>query len=72
MQTTLQLVTELNEEFSNVKNNKKQRNLNTVFANISKTIEPTSDSFPLIMSHFYLTLQACCTEIEAVQLHKEC
>ena len=29
----------------------KQRNLNTVFANISKTISPTSDSFLLIMSH---------------------
>ena len=29
----------------------KQRNLNTGFANISKTTSPTSDSFLLIMSH---------------------
>ena len=29
----------------------KQRNLKTVFANISKTTFPTSDSFLLIMSH---------------------
>ena len=35
----------------NDKNNIKQRNVNTVFANISKTIWLTSDSFPLIMSH---------------------
>ena len=40
------------EDFVNAKNNKKQRNLNNVFANISKTIWPTSDSFLLIMSHF--------------------
>ena len=32
-------------------NNIKQRNLNTVFDNTSKTIWPTSDSFLLIMSH---------------------
>ena len=29
----------------------KQRNLNSIFANISKTISVTSNSFPLIMSH---------------------
>ena len=40
------LVTELNAE-----NSMKQKNLITVFANISKTISPTSDSFLLIMSH---------------------
>ena len=42
------------EEFVNAKNNLKQSNLNTVFANISKIIWPTSDSFLLIviMSHF--------------------
>ena len=39
------------EEFFNAKNNIKQRNLNTIFANISKTIWPTSDSFLLIMPH---------------------
>ena len=39
------------EEFVNAKNNIKQRNLNPVFANISKTTFPTSDSFLLIMSH---------------------
>ena len=36
------------------KNNIKQRNLNTVFANISKAIWPTSDLFLLIMSHILL------------------
>ena len=41
------------EGFDNVKNNIKQRNLNTVFANISKTTSPTSDSFFLIMSHLW-------------------
>ena len=45
------LVTEYYEEFGNAKNNMKQKNLNTVFANISKTTSPKSDSFPLIMSH---------------------
>ena len=45
------LVTEFNERFVNAKNNIKQRNLNTVFANISKKTLPTSDSFLLIMSH---------------------
>ena len=53
MQTPLQLDIWLQsyEEFVNAKNNIKQRNLNTVFANTSKTIWPTSDSFLLIMSH---------------------
>ena len=40
--------------FENAKNNIKQRNLNTVFANISKTTFPTSDSFLLIMSHLQM------------------
>ena len=39
------------EGFDNGKNNIKQRNLNSVLANISKTTLPTSDSFLLIMSH---------------------
>ena len=34
-----------------LKNNIKQMNLTPVFANILKTISPTSDSFLLIMSH---------------------
>ena len=42
------------EEYSNAKNNIKQWNLNTVFANDSQTIWPTSDSFLLIMSHIML------------------
>ena len=38
--------------FVNAKNNIKQRDLNTVIANITKTASPTSDSFLiLIMSH---------------------
>ena len=41
------------EEFVYVKNIIKQRNLNTSFANISKTISPTSYSFLLIVSHMY-------------------
>ena len=40
------------EEFVDAKNNIKQKNLNTVLANISKSISPTSDSFPLILSQF--------------------
>ena len=44
----------VNEEFVNAKNNNiKQWNLNTVFANISKTISTTADSFLLIMSHIW-------------------
>ena len=39
------------DKFVKAKNIIKQRNLNTVFTNISKTIWPTSDSFLLIMSH---------------------
>ena len=38
------------KQFVNTENNIKQKNLNTVFANISKTIFATSDSFLLIMS----------------------
>ena len=52
MQTTLQLDIWLQsyQGFYDAKNIMKQRNLNTVFANISKTTSPTSDSFLLIMS----------------------
>ena len=39
------------EQFVSTENNIKQMNLNSFFANISKTIYATSDSFPLIMSH---------------------
>ena len=58
MQTPLQLDIWLRsyEGFDNVKNNMKQRNLNTVFANISITTFPTSDSFLLIMSHIRFLL----------------
>ena len=58
MQTPLQLDIWLRsyERFDNAKNNIKQRNLNTVFANISKTTSPTSDSFLLIMSHISIQL----------------
>ena len=53
MQTPLQLDIWLQsyKGFYNAKYNMKQRNLNTVFASISKTTFPTSDSFLLIMSH---------------------
>ena len=53
MQTSFKLDIWLqsSEKCINDKNNKKQKNYNTVFANISKAISPTSDSFPLIMSH---------------------
>ena len=56
MQTPLQLDIWLQsyEEFVNVKNVIKQRNWNTVFANISKPISQTSDSFLLIMSHILI------------------
>ena len=47
MQTPLKLDIWLQsyEEFVNAKNNIKQKNLDTVFANILKTTSPTSDSF---------------------------
>ena len=53
MQTLLRLYIWLQsyEGFVAAKNNIKERNLNTVFANISKITSPTSDSFLLIMSH---------------------
>ena len=58
MQTPLQLDIWLQsyKAFVNAKNNIKQRNLNTVFTNISKTIWTTSDSFLLIMSHNYIMI----------------
>ena len=46
------------EGFDTAKSNITQRNLNTVFANISRTTSPTSDSFLLIMSH-YLHFYEC-------------
>ena len=56
MQTLLQLDIWLQsyEGFDNAKNNMKQRNLNTVFANISKTTFPISDFIPLDhVTYFY-------------------
>ena len=50
------------EGFVNAKNNIKQKgDLNTVFANISKTASPTSDSFLLIMSQMsnFVSSLAC-------------
>ena len=43
------------DEFINAKNNIKQKNLNTVFVIISKTLSPTLDSFLLIMSHVIIS-----------------
>ena len=65
MQTPLQLDIWLQsyEEFVNGKNNIKQRNWNTVFANISKPLSPTSDSFLLIMSHMTHYHSSCVTII---------
>ena len=53
MQTPLQLNIWLQSYagFNNSNNIIKQINLNPVFANISKTTSPTSDSFLLIMSY---------------------
>ena len=53
MQTPLQLDNWLQsyEGFDIAINNRKQRNVNTVLANISKSTSPTSDSFLLIISH---------------------
>ena len=42
------------EQFIKAENNIKQKNLNSFFANISKTLSATSDSFPLIMSQMCL------------------
>ena len=47
------------EGFDNAINNMKQRNLNTVFANILKKTSPTSDSFLLIMSHIHFLYYHC-------------
>ena len=60
MQTPFQLDMWLQsyEGFVNAKNNIQQRNLNTVFANISKTTSPTSDSFLWIMSHISGTVSS--------------
>ena len=57
------------EEFVNDKNIIKQRNLNTVFANISKAIWPTSNSFLLIMSHMSLTTHLVRTWGDTILLH---
>ena len=61
MQAPLQLDIWLQsyEGFDNAKNNIKQRNLNTVFANISKTTFPTSTQFFSIMWHLlkYISTQ---------------
>ena len=53
MQTllTLDIWLQSYEEFVTLKNNIRQKNLKTVFDNISNAISPTSDSFILIMSH---------------------
>ena len=42
------------KDLTMLNNNMKQRNLNTVFANISKATSPTSDSFLLIMSYMMI------------------
>ena len=44
------------EQFINTQNNVKQNDFNSFFANISKTISATSDSFPLILSHIVFRL----------------
>ena len=69
MQTPLQLDIWLQsyEEFVNAKITIKQKNLNTVFDNILKTIYPTSDSFLLIMSQFSTkTLRSTILELTKV------
>ena len=60
MQTPLQsdIWLQSYEGFVNAKNNVKQRNLNTIFANISITTSPTSDSFLLIMSHMIISTRS--------------
>ena len=58
------------DTFINAKNNIKQRNLNTTFfANISKTISPTSDSFPLIMSHISKTISPSSDSFPLIMSH---
>ena len=58
----------LQREFVDSKNILKQKNLNIVYANISNSIFPTSDSFLLIMSHIIMnvvfTLHYCNASIE--------
>ena len=56
MQTSLQLDIWLQsyEGFDNARNNMKQRNFNTGFANISETTSPTSGSF-IWSCHTYVT-----------------
>ena len=45
------------KKFISIKNNVKQNNLTSFFANFSKTISPTSNSFLLIMSHITIKLR---------------
>ena len=61
MQTPLQLNIWLQsyEELVNAKNNIKERNWNTVFANISKPISPTSNLVLLIMFHICQNVYKC-------------
>ena len=42
------------EEFINAKNNINQKNLNTLFANNSKSVSPTSDLFLLSVSQLFI------------------
>ena len=72
MQTPLQLDIWLQsyEGFDNAKNIIKQRNLNTVFANISNTTSPTSDSFLLIMSQMTLCGQTFWMKSKSKNVYK--
>ena len=59
MQTPLKLDIWLQSKRNlSMQDNIKQDNLNTIFASISKTISPTSDSFLLIMSHYEIVDEA--------------
>ena len=53
------------EGFDNAKNNIKQRNLNTVFANISKTTSPTFDHVTYTYYNFCIEGMILCTCLDS-------
>ena len=56
------------EQFINIEINIKQNNLNSFYANISKTISAISDVFPLVMSHISLSNMVMEDDFNKVQI----
>ena len=67
LKTSMDIWLQSYEGFDNAKINIKERNLNTAFANISKTTSPTSDSFLLIMSYIARVFSYLCPDDELLR-----